>query len=232
MKYLIIPFLLFLIVGCSFDSKEIKSLDFPYKKNYQANYLTRSTLFREDSTVRITKSDTLFLKISRDLSEKGSKTHEWLMLPGMNDKAIPDTMISHIDATGLYNYYSPDLLPEGAKEIKLIALPIKPGMTWKSAYLSFPAKATYLTKDSIVVTPAGEFNTFAIQYEFSPFYMNELLQDQTKDEVRGVIVDYYSKEVGKVLTQLDFYVTDRKSGKRKWKILSNQSVLYKLTIPK
>jgi hypothetical protein len=232
MKYLIIP-IVFLVAACSTSPQEINRLDFPYKKNYEAAYFTKVTLLREDGSVQAMGTDTLNFKINKDLSDKGNKTHEWLLLPGMKDNNIPDTMLSYIDSTGLYNYYGPELLPEGAKEIKLISLPLTPGKVWESSYLSFPAKATYLDKDSTIITPAGEFKTFAIQYEFFPTYMNtyEFIKDLTKNEIRAVWVDYYSQEVGKVLTQLDFYVTDRKSGKRLWKIQSSNSYLIKIKIP-
>lgn len=219
------------MAACSSGPEEITQIAFPYKKDYKATYFTKSTLFREDGTVQTSKSDSLYLKIFRDLSEKGTLSHEWLMLPGMKDKNVPDTMLSQIDSSGLYIYFSPDFLPEGMHEIKLIDLPLKAGAVWESSYLSFPAKATYLTKDSTITTSAGEFKTFAIQYEFSPYYMNEFIQDQEKYEVRGVLVDYYSNEAGKVLSQIDFYVTDRTSGKRQWKILSNNSVLTQLILP-
>lgn len=229
MKYLFLPIIL-LLAACSSGTEELSKLDFPYQKDYQAVYFTKSTLFRNDGSIQTTKSDSLYLKIFRDLSEKGTRTHEWLMLPGLNDKNVPDTMLSQIDSSGLYIYFSPDFLPEGTKEIKLIDLPLKQGAVWESSYLSFPAKATYL-KDSTIITPAGEFKTFGIQYEFLPYYMNEFIQEPLKYEVRGVLVDYYSNKAGKVLTQIDFYVTDRKSGKIQWKILSNQSVLNTLILP-
>lgn len=222
--------ILFFLTGCS-DSGQINELKFPYKKNYQAVFFTQSSLYREDGSIRTSQSDSIYLTVNNDLSEKGSLLHEWFMLPGSKDKNIPDTVLSLINETGLYHYYGPDLLPEGAKEIKLIELPLQAGKMWESSYLSFPAKAMYLPVDSLVTTPAGDFSVFSIQYDFSPYYMNELILNDPKSEVRGVLTDYYSPEHGKVLSLIDYFVTDPKSGKRKWKILANRSALVKLTIP-
>jgi hypothetical protein len=231
MKYFafILPFIL---SGCSFNSESIKRLDFPYGKGYEAVYATQSVLFKEDGTIQTTQSASLYFKIHRDLSERNSKSHEWLLLPGSGKKEMPDTMLSIIDSSGLYHFYGPDILPEGAKEIQLISLPLTAGKVWESHYLSFPAKATFLEKDSLISTAAGDFKTFAIQYEFKPYYMDEdFIRDKTKQEVRAVLIDYYSPEAGKVLSEINYYVTDRKSGNKLWKILSNKSVLAKLTLP-
>lgn len=231
MKYF--AFILPLILSaCTFNSETIEQLDFPYGKGYEAVYLTQSVLFKEDGTIQTTQSDSLYFKIHRDLSERTSKSHEWLLLPGSTKKEIPDTILSIIDSSGLYNYYGPDILPEGSKEIQLISLPLVSGKVWESHYLSFPAKATFLEKDSLISTAAGDFKTFAIQYEFKPYYMDEdFIKDKAKNEVRAVLIDYYSPKAGKVMSEINYYVTDRKSGDQQWKILSNKSVLIKLTLP-
>lgn len=232
MKHFAISLIALILTGCSFNSNNIEQLNFPYGKGYEAVYFTKSILYKEDGSVQTTQSDSLYFSIHRDLSEGGSKSHEWLLLPGSVKREIPDTILSIIDSSGLYHFYGPDLLPEGAKEIKLIALPLKPGKVWKSHYLSFPAKATVLKKDSIINTPAGDFKIFAIQYEFAPYYMEDFIKDKERNEVRAVIVDYYSQEAGKVLSEINYYVTDRKSGEKRWKILSNESALIKLSLPK
>jgi hypothetical protein len=231
-KYLILSVII-IVVSCSENkNKEIKQLEFPYKKNYSATYYTKSTLYKEDGSVRFSDSTFLNLKISKQFPEKNKKIFEWLMLPGVYDKTIPDTMVTVIDSSGLYTYYSENFLPGANSEIELISLPLTSGKQWSSSYLSFPAKASYFNMDTIIKTSAGDFNSFAIKYEFSPYYMNEFLSDTTNQEIRGLLVDYYSQDAGKVLTKIDYYVTDKKSGKRQWKILSNYSILSKLYIPK
>lgn len=230
-NYLILPFLI-LLIGCSENQpKEITRLDFPYKNNYSATYFTKSALYKEDGSVRFSDSTFLTLKINKQFPEKYKKVHEWLMLPGVYDKNIPDTMVTVIDSSGLFTYYSEGFLPGADAEIKLISLPLTKGKVWQSSYLSFPAKATYLATDTIIKTSAGEFKSFAIQYEFSPYYMNEFLSDTIHEEIRGRLVDYYSLQAGKVFTKIDYYVTDKKSGNKKWRILSNYSKLDKLYIP-
>lgn len=231
MKLLFISITILFLPGCSLKEKEIRGLDFPYKKNYQAEYASTSIMYREDGTVRTSQTDTLLLKIGKDLSEKGSQTHEWLLLPGVQMKNIPDTMLSHIDPSGLFIYYAPDLLPDGQKEIQLIKLPLKEGLEWGSHYLSFPARARCTTLDSTVSTGAGTFQAFVIQYEFHPFYMDDHIEDPVRNEVRGVVTECYAQKVGKVSTSIDYFVTERKTGERKWKLLSNESILSKLTIP-
>ncbi|MBX9853490.1 MAG: hypothetical protein K2X86_17230 [Cytophagaceae bacterium] len=226
-------FFLLLVIFTSCNTSEenaekiITELNFPYKKGYQMEYFTKSTFFNPDGSVRLNDSAFLSLKINDEYLEKGGKIHEWLMIPGSKVKSIPDTMYTLIDKSGLINWFDPDLFPGGDRKSDVIILPLKKDTAWKSYFFTYPAKATCISTDTTITSDSVSYNTFLIKYEFTPDYMNYFIKDQTKEEVRGVLYDFYSPSEGKVLTKTDFYVTEKSSGKHLYKILSNKTRLKK-----
>jgi hypothetical protein len=210
------------LCSCRSANKEIKELTFPYKKNFEATYFTKSIHYHPDNSIRFQDSAFLTFRISDEFIDDKGKIHEWLLLPGSQIKNIPDTMYTLIDKSGLIDWYAMDILD---RRSNVIILPLKKDTSWNSYYLTYPAKASCISIDTTTSIFSKNYECFLIQYEFSPDYMNDFLQGDSTKYVRAIKKDFYSMKHGLVKTELNYFVTERTSGRKLYRILHNKILL-------
>lgn len=144
-------------------------------------------------------------------------------------KELPDTVYYEINDQGVYCHYNQSLFEGAEKNFLLAPFPLTKGEQWESRFFHYPASASCGATDTLVRTRTGNFHCFRVDYHFSPDYMNGFITDSVNYKVEADLSDYFSP-TGRILSRINYYLTDRKDPVKKWLLLKNETKLTHIKI--
>jgi hypothetical protein len=217
------------LTSCNWESeKEITRFSFPFKKNLHASYFSRSQFFAENGNIEI--EDSAFFNYDIIEEKKGGEilSYTWTLLPGSQEKSVPDTLFTNLEPTGYYVWYNKGLFDSSSAKRLLFPLPLKKSAAWSSYFLNIPASSICINLDTIIQTKAGKFSCFRVDSEFYPDFHNGILSDTINYRVKGIISDYYSLKAGKIYSKAEYFTESRLNDVKGYKFLSNETYLVEL----
>ena len=227
-KYPVLIFLFPLLASCSGnDDLDKPAIDFKFQIENQTvlTYESNSVFYHEKSdSIRFRQSAEIKNTLLNHKERNGTLSYQFELLPGWSVKELADTMVYEVNEKGVFCHYNKQLFEGSDKSFLLIPFPLTKGKKWETKFFSYPATAECSTEDTIIITKQGQFHCFRVDYSFTPDYMNSFIKDSTQYEVKAIMSDFFSKK-GKVLSRINYYMTERIRPVNRWKILESQTML-------